>query len=398
MEAERKKLQTKTKFLKFLADDTEKIVKQSDPAAMERHLNTIQTKLAEVQDLKVNIQEMKFEEGANEDEIRKWTSEIDESLTNFAGIESELREMVKEIKRVETEKEQREKEQRRHNIEKEFEKERFEQKYNHEKKLEELHEKISSKQPESKVKLPKLEITKFKGTHMDWFRFWNQYEVEIDKADISPVTKFSYLKELVIPTVRVAIDGLPLTVEGYERAQQILKAKYGKSSEVVNSYIQSIMSLPQIRGSHAVTKVHDFYAKLGPSVQALESLGKLKDIKGYARLTLDKLEGIRADLTRVDDDWQEWGFSQLLEALRKWTERNPLPTENKSGNQDDKEQGPGKNSKRDNLLQAQQQWKHRPCVYCETNDHKSSDCTKVAHIVDRKRILTAKALCFNCTG
>ena len=51
---------------------------------------------------------MKFEEGANEDEIRKWTSEIDESLRNFVGIESELREMVKEIKRVETEKEQRE--------------------------------------------------------------------------------------------------------------------------------------------------------------------------------------------------------------------------------------------------------------------------------------------------
>ena len=141
-------------------------------------------------------------------------SEIDESLTNFVGIESELREMVKEIKRVETEKEQREKEQRRHNIEKEVEKERFEQRYNHEKKLEELHKKISSKQPESKVKLPKLEITKFKGTHIDWFRFWNQYEVEIDKADISPFTKFSYLKELVISTVRVAIDGLPLTVEG----------------------------------------------------------------------------------------------------------------------------------------------------------------------------------------
>ena len=120
---------------------------------------------------------------------------------------------------------------------------------------------------------------------MDWFRFWNKYEVEIDKTDISPVTKFSYLKELVISTVRVAIDGLTLTVEGYERAKQILKAKYGKSSEVVNSYVQSIMSLPQIRGSHVVTKVHDFYAKLGPSVQALESLGKLKDIQGYARPT-----------------------------------------------------------------------------------------------------------------
>ena len=105
MEEAKKKLQTKTKFLKFLGDDTEKIVKQSHPAAMEIYLNTIQTKLAEIQDLKVN---MKFEEGANEDEIRKSTSVIEESLTTKV-VESELREIVKEIrKRVETEKEQRE--------------------------------------------------------------------------------------------------------------------------------------------------------------------------------------------------------------------------------------------------------------------------------------------------
>ena len=25
------------------------------------------------------------------------------------------------------------------------------------------------------VKLAKLIITKFEGTHIDWFRFWNQY-------------------------------------------------------------------------------------------------------------------------------------------------------------------------------------------------------------------------------
>ena len=29
---------------------------------------------------------------------------------------------------------------------------------------------------------------------------------------------------------------------------------------------------------------------------------KLKDIKGYVRLTLDKLSGIRADLVRLDDN------------------------------------------------------------------------------------------------
>jgi len=56
----------------------------------------------------------------------------------------------------------------------------------------------------------------------------------------------------------------------------------------------------------------------------LETLGKLKDIQGYnVRMTLDKLPGIRSDLVRLDDDWQEWGFEQLIEALRKWTVRNP---------------------------------------------------------------------------
>ena len=44
------------------------------------------------------------------------------------------------------------------------------------------------------VKLPKLKITKFEGTALDWFRFWNQFETEIDQVQISPISKFAYLK------------------------------------------------------------------------------------------------------------------------------------------------------------------------------------------------------------
>ena len=45
------------------------------------------------------------------------------------------------------------------------------------------------------AKLPKLVISKFEGTHLDWMRFWNQFETEIDKANLTQVAKFSYLKE-----------------------------------------------------------------------------------------------------------------------------------------------------------------------------------------------------------
>ena len=111
--------------------------------------------------------------------------------------------------------------------------------------------------------------------------------------------------------------------EGYERAENILKSKYGKNSEVINAYVQNIIGLPTIPGSQPY-KIHAFYETLLTSVQSLETLGKLTEVSGYVRMTLDKLEGIRSDLVRTDDSWQEWKSPQLIEAVRKWTELNPL--------------------------------------------------------------------------
>ena len=41
------------------------------------------------------------------------------------------------------------------------------------------------------VKLPKLMISKFEGTHLNWQRFWSQFENKIDQSEISQVSKFS---------------------------------------------------------------------------------------------------------------------------------------------------------------------------------------------------------------
>ena len=151
------------------------------------------------------------------------------------------------------------------------------------------------------VKLPKLVITKFQGTDLDWQRFWGQFKSEIDKSDIGQVAKFSYLKELLVPKVRAVIDGLPFNSEGYTRAKSILMSKYGKPREVANAHIQCIMGLPVITGTNP-TRINEFYEKLVTNIQTLESMGKEKDIRGYVRLTLDKLPGIRADLVRLDDN------------------------------------------------------------------------------------------------
>ena len=66
--------------------------------------------------------------------------------------------------------------------------------------------------------------------------------------------------------------------------------------------------------------VHDFSEKLMRSVQALETMRKLNEMKGHVRNTLHKLPGIRADLVRLDDSCEDWGFSELTKKLRKLTE------------------------------------------------------------------------------
>ena len=123
------------------------------------------------------------------------------------------------------------------------------------------------------VKLPKLIIAKFEGKHIDWLRFWNQYESEIYRSELHPVSEFNYLKELLIPKVTLLIHTLPFTTEGYSRAIAISKAKFRKPSEVSAAHIQRITSLPAITNSDP-NRIPEFYETLVISVQAFETVNK----------------------------------------------------------------------------------------------------------------------------
>ena len=63
------------------------------------------------------------------------------------------------------------------------------------------------------AKLQKLEISKFQGTFLDWMRFRNQFETEIDKSKLTQVAKFSHLK-VTGNSDRASIDGLPSQPKG----------------------------------------------------------------------------------------------------------------------------------------------------------------------------------------
>lgn len=81
--------------------------------------------------------------------------------------------------------------------------------------------------------------------------------------------------------------------------------------------------MPVIRGNH-LNKINEFYGNLLTSVQALESMGKLAEINGLTRATLDKLEVLKSILVLLYKTWQYWRFPNFVGALKDWTQRNPI--------------------------------------------------------------------------
>ena len=174
------------------------------------------------------------------------------------------------------------------------------------------------------AKLPKLVITKFNGSHMDWPRFWGQFSENMDKTSVAPITKYTYLRELVAPQVGRTIEALPFTAEGYNRAKSILKEKFGKDTEIIKVYTKEILELPTVTGANPKA-ISEFSERLTYCVHALQTLNKLEQVNGAALMTLDKLPGIRGDLAvRTDPEWDKWDFAKLSDAIRLWTRRNPV--------------------------------------------------------------------------
>ena len=392
------------KFLTFTQGKTTGIVGKANTEGIERHPVALRAIVKRIESVKTQIEQAKLESGVQVDELAKWSAgveaqqaTVDEEITYLSQTLVQINYKASlEAKKCEEELAERDRDKQL-----QFERAQLEQKLEFEKKMEEARKSnmgqvAASPAPMKSAKLPKLVITKFSGELTDWPRFWNQFEAEIDGIEVAAVTKFSYLKELVGPKVKTAIDGVPFTTEGYQRAKNILKSKYGQMSEIVNAYVQNIMALPVITGSHP-RKIHEFYEKLLFNVQSLETLGKLTEINGYVRMSIDKLQGIRGDLVRTDDNWREWGFPKFVEALRKWTERNPIPAEREPPEKLPDRKKP--HFPRNRSFQAQQKEERvRGCVYCEKPDHKSVNCKTVASVDERKRVLSNKHLCFNCTG
>ena len=134
-----------------------------DRKGIERHIKIYESKIEEGFELKTKLQKLKLEEGEELNEIKAWSSKINNEIQKFNQIIEELQQFVKEIKSSEGKEEERElllSKQRQHEMETELEKARYEQMIKFEKKLGECKANSNPIVSQStNAKLPKLVIS-----------------------------------------------------------------------------------------------------------------------------------------------------------------------------------------------------------------------------------------------
>ena len=91
------------------------------------------------------------------------------------------------------------------------------------------------------AKVPKIEISRFDGSLLDWPRFWGQFTATVDKRSVAPVNKFAYLCGFLSAKVKTVIEGLPFDPVGHNRAKYF---KIGMA--LIKAYVKLIMDLPTI--------------------------------------------------------------------------------------------------------------------------------------------------------
>ncbi|KAK8766556.1 hypothetical protein V5799_006663, partial [Amblyomma americanum] len=129
-----------------------------------------------------------------------------------------------------------------------------------------------------RLKLPRLELTRFSGRRHDWQPFWEVFEQVVDKnEELSSVDKFHYLRASVTGDAAAALAGLPPTARCYSDAVELLKKHFGNEELLIQEYMKKLIDIQPVRSSDDVRGLRRLYDTLAAHIKGLETLGQKHD-------------------------------------------------------------------------------------------------------------------------
>ena len=151
---------------------------------------------------------------------------------------------------------------------------------------------------------------------MKWAEFWELYVIAVhDNPKFAKVQKFVVLKSHLAGVALKAIQGIPVTGDGYTQAVEILKDRFDLPDVRKETLLRELLNMPSVRHND-LKAMRSLIDHLSAHTRALSSLGVTADSFSSLLLPVAK--------DKIPDDWrpiwarQESGnFSEFLAFLKR---------------------------------------------------------------------------------
>lgn len=225
--------------LKYYLEGTDELIETADIEEIKTTVRQTTKITAKLSELISQLQEFKIDSGVSATTVRQWKKDTKAKYAGLLQDKEKLSDFLEAKEQRSQEQSERRKWEAKQQLEEtminerhERERRLWEEKLQAELKCAEKRMELEKEAKSISAKLPKLKITPFKGTIVDWIRFENIFLTQVDKQPISDEEKFGYLLELVNPRVRDRLGNLKPSTEGYKTAWKRLKAEYGQTKQV----------------------------------------------------------------------------------------------------------------------------------------------------------------------
>ena len=96
---------------------------------------------------------------------------------------------------------------------------------------------------ENSVKLPKLELPKFKGNLTEWQTFWDKFQALVHESNLSVISKFTYLHSLLEGEALAVVQGIAITNDNYKKSCHMLEDRFGCKERIIFAHIQGLLNI-----------------------------------------------------------------------------------------------------------------------------------------------------------
>lgn len=253
------------------------------------------------------------------------------------------------------------------------------------------------------ARLPRIDIPKFNGSPSDWLSFKDLFNsLIIDNPSLSPVEKLQYLKTSLIGSASHLLKNTTLTSDNFQKAWDALISFYENKRLLVNSALQSLLSLKRMTKEsstemeHLYTNIMQIYRTFDTLQRPVQMWDDFLVFIAVQRLDSESVKAWEHHLGSVKEPptWTQFNdflITRLL-SLQAFEKSRTVKPFNQYHPQVVKSHFQGKNKD----VNSQ---KSVSCPLCSAN-HYTSNCPQYSSksIQQRIAIINKNRLCYNCLG